>query len=501
MLLRCPLREGSRSEEVAIMKKRKILMGANWGIFVALLLALFVIFNYLSYRHFKRFDCTFSENYSLSPQTEKTLAGLKDDIDIIVLLPAGDEIYERVERLLETFRSASSKVKVEFLDPEKDREQYELTAKKFSVTTPNSVVFSYKDSSKWVEKDQLVDYDFSTESYAQPKIRSFKAEGAFLNAILEVIDPRRPKIYFTIGHGEKRANEENNRGISLFRERLQREGATIEELQTFGLSDIPKDASLVAVVQVARPFTEDEAKTIDRYLASGGKLLLLLDPVIIEGKNLSFGKTGLEGLCEKWGIGLDPDIVVDPKGTLVQMGAQTFFAVNYSGHKIVSDLGQNKYPLLFILSRNLRKLEPQDKDYAAEELVSTSPDAWGETDLRDLKNVSIGPDDPKGVLPLAIAVSSGKENKKARIVAAGDSDLFSDLAFLSPAGGNSIFAMNVYHFLLSMEERIAIPPKEMKENGIALTSNQLITNFILLVILYPFLIGLLGVFTYFSRRR
>jgi hypothetical protein len=483
------------------MKKQRILRGANWGIFVTLLFALFIIINYLSYRHFKRFDWTFSETYSLAPQTEKTLQGLKDDIEIIVLLPTGDEIYEKVERLLQTFRSTSSKVKVEFLDPEKDRDRYELTAKKFSVTTPNAVIFSYKDNSKWVEKDQMVEYDFSGQNYMQPKIKSLKAEGAFLNAILEVVDPRKPKIYFTVGHGEKRNAEENNSGISLFKERLRREGAAIEELQTLGLTDIPKDASLVIVAEVQKPFTDYEAKILDGYLSGGGRLLLLLDPVITEGKDLKFGLTGLEKLCAKWGIGLGSTIVVDPKGALIQMGAQTFFAVNYSSHKTVVDLSKNKYPLLFILSRSLAKLEPGDKDYNVGDLVSTSPEAWGETDLTDLKNITKGISDPQGVLPLALVVSSEKESKGARIVAVGDSDVFSDMAFLSQAGGNSIFAMNVCHYLLSMEERIAIPPKEVKETGIVLTSNQLITNFIIIVILFPFLIGLLGVFMHFSRRR
>jgi len=483
------------------MKKQNILRGANWGAFVAALVGLFFIINYLSYRHFRRFDWTFSEAYSLSPQTLKTLEGLKDEIEVFVLLPQGDEIYEKVERLLQTFMSASSKVKVEFLDPEKDRQRYELTAKKYSVTTPESVIFASKENSKWVEKEQLIEWDFSGGDYMQPKMKAFKGEGAFLNAILEVTDPRRPKIYFTIGHGERRDSSKNNTGISVFKDRLRKEGATVEELQLLGLGEIPADASLVVVAGVEKAFSGEESSLLDRYLSKGGRLLLLLDPVIEEGKELRFMSTGLESLCEKWGIGLDSTIVVDPKGALAQMGAQTFFAANYSSHKTVIDLARNQYPILFMLARNLKRLEPQDKDYRVEDLVSTSPEAWGERDLKDLKRISRGPDDAQGVLPLALAVSSDKKGKDARIIAVSDSDAFSDVAFLAQAGANSIFAMNAAHYLLSMEERIAIPPKEVKEEGVVLTSNQVITNFILLVIVYPLLIGLLGLYVYFSRRR
>lgn len=483
------------------MKKQNILRGANWGAFVAALIGLFVIVNYLSYRHFKRFDWTSSEAYSLSPQTEKTLGGLKSEIEVFVLLPRGDEVYEKVERLLQTFMSESPKVKAEFLDPEKDRQRYELTAKKYGVTTPESVIFACGDSSKWVEKDQMIEYDFSGGDYMQPKVKAFKGESAFLNAILEVTDPRRPKIYFTVGHGERRDQEQNNSGISYFKERLRKEGASVEELQLLGLGAVPSDASLVVIAGVQKAFTPEEAGLVDRYLAKGGRLLLTLDPVVEEEKELKFAPTGLESLCEKWGVGLENDIVVDPKGALAQMGAQTFFAVNYSYHGTVADLAKNKYPLLFILSRSLKKLDPADKDYRSEVVVSTSPESWGETNLKDLKNVNRDAEDPQGALPLVIAVSSDVKGKDARIMAVSDSDVFSDITFFSQAGANSIFAMNAAHYLLSMEERIAIPPREVKEEGVVLTNNQLITNFIILVILYPFLIGLMGVFMYFSRRR
>ena len=483
------------------MKRQNILRSANWGAFVAALLGLFVIINYLSYRHFERFDWTGSESYSLSPQTEKVLTGLKDDIEVSVLLPPGDEVFENVDRLLQSFRAASSKVKVELLDPEKDRQLYELTAKKYGVTTPQSVIFACRDSSKWVEKDQMVEYDFSGGDYMQPKVSTFKGESVFLNAILEVTDPRRPKVYFTVGHGERRDQDQNNTGVSLFKERIRKEGGTVEELQTLGLQEIPRDASLVVVAGIQKAFSAEESGLLDSYLSKGGRLLLLADPVIEQGKELKFGATGLEGFCRKWGIELQDTIVVDPKGALPQMGAQTFFAVNYSQHKTVVDLAKNKYALLFLLSRSLEKTAPQDKDYKAEELVSTSPDAWGETDLMDLKNVNRGASDPQGPLPLAIAVGSEVKGKEARMIVVSDSDAFSDIAFFSQAGANYIFAMNAVHYLLSMEERIAIPPKEIKEKPVVLTSNQLITNFIILVILYPFLVGLAGMFVFFSRRR
>lgn len=482
-------------------RRKKFLTGANWSIFVVLIISLFVIVNYLSIRHFKTFDMTFSKEFSLSEQTKKFLKNLKDEIEIYVLLPVGDENYERVEKLLNSFKSESTKIKVEFLDPEKDRDKYEIVLKKYSVTTPNAVVFANKERSKWVEKDQFVEYDFSNYQFdGSATVKSFKGEGAFLNAMYEVVDPRKPKIYFTIGHGERRDFEENNRGIYLFKERLSKEGAVTEELQTIGLSEIPKDASLVVVAGPQKPFTKQEEEILERYFERGGAIFLFLDPVIEEGKEIKFGKTGLEEMCQRLGIELLDGLIVDPQAALLAGRAQTFFGVNYSHHFITSDLEKNKYPILFILARPLKIIEPVNKDYKSETLISTSPAAWAETNLNNLKDVKKDEKDPQGILTLA-AVTSSQGNNKSRMVVVGDTDVISEGAFLSQLGGNSIFALNCVHYLVQQEERISIPPKEVNRKSIILTSTQLVTNFVILVILFPFFIALLGIFVYFSRRR
>ncbi|GEM_PF-1177484 len=482
-------------------RKKEILKGTNWSIFIILCISLFVIVNYLSIRHFKTFDMTFSGEFSLSEQTKKFLKNLKEEIEIYVLLPVGDESYERVERLLNSFKSESPKIKVEFLDPEKDREKYEMVLKKYSVTTPNAVVFANKERSKWVEKDQFVEYDFSNYQFdGMAKVKSFKGEGSFLNAMYEVVDPRKPKIYFTIGHGERRDFEENNKGIYLFKERLSKEGAVTEELQTIGLAEIPEDASLVIVAGPQMPFTKQEEEILERYFERGGALFLFLDPVIEEGKEMKFGKTGLEEMCERFGVELLDGLIVDPEASLLAGRAQTFFGVNYSHHSITSDLEKNKYPILFILARPLKVVDAVNKDYKSETLISTSSAAWGETNLSNLKDVKKDEKDHQGVLTLSAVVSSKGKNK-SRMVVVGDSDVISEGAFLSQLGGNSIFALNCVHYLVEQEERISIPPKEVSRQSIVLTSTQLITNFVILVVLFPFIIAVFGVFVYFVRRR
>jgi hypothetical protein len=69
-------------------------------------------------------------------------------------------------------------------------------------------------------------------------------------------------------------------------------------------------------------------------------------------------------------------------------------------------------------------------------------------------------------------------------VVVGDSDVLSD-ALLQAGGGNLLFGLNAAHWLLSQEDRIAIPPKTAVETHLALTAGQSNFLFVLFVILLP----------------
>src|SRR4029450_4925859 len=74
--------------------------------------------NYLVFKHTKRWDLTKNKRYSLSDQTKKVLANLKDDVKITYFdratnLAAGED-------RLKEYQAASPRIKTEFVDPLKD---------------------------------------------------------------------------------------------------------------------------------------------------------------------------------------------------------------------------------------------------------------------------------------------------------------------------------------------------------------------------------------------
>ena len=481
--------------------KKRALQETNWTVFLILLAALFVIVNYLSYRHYHRWDVTAWRTFSLSPQTKKVVKDLRQPLKVVIFLARNDDIYDKVKDLLTAYSEASGQIKVEYIDPDREKARLQVLAQKYNVTLANVVVFDAGTSSKYVERDQMVEYDFSAMQFgAPPKMKGFKAEEAFTNAILDVLNPKKAVVYFTQGHGERGLGEKGE-GINTFRDRLAKEGDQLKEWESLGKMAVPEDADLLVVAGPKKPFLPQEADAIEKYLDKGGRALFLLDPITINGKQPAFGETGLEGVLKNWGATLGQDIAVDPSAAVPQVGAQTFFAIDYSDHPTVKDLKLNKYPVLFSLAQSVGEGVASDKAYLATALLKSSPGSWGEKDLAGLeKGISKDPTDTQGPLNMAIAISSETPGKKTRIVVVGDSDLISD-DLLQVGVGNLLFGLNAAHWLLQEESRIAIPPKTAVEAHLTLTATQSNFLFVLFVLVFPAAVIASGVFVYLRRRR
>jgi len=482
---------------------RRALQGANWGVFLLLCLALFGLINYLSFRHYRRWDLTAGGSFSLSDQTRNALKGLQEPLDVVVFLSPSDELFDRVKGLLTAYQEAGGgRVRLEYLDADRQKERLQTLAKRYRVTQPNCVVFSSGEQSRFVEKDQMVEYDFSAyQMGGPPKVKAFKAEEAFTNALFSVLNPAKPTVYFTTGHGERGGTGAGGAGLLLLRTRLQGEGATLNDFPTLGKGAVPPDASLVVVAGPQYPLSAEEAALLDRYLSGGGHLLLLLDPLFTEGKSPTFAPTGLEILCARWGVALKDDIALDPELGVSQLGAQTFYAAELSSHPATRDLARNQLPIIFALARSLSLVTPQEAEYRSQFLARTSDKAWGETDLASLeKGVRKDDRDSAGPLTLAAAVWSDKTEKTARLVVVGDSDVASD-SLAQSAAGNLLFLLNSVHWLLSQENRIAIPPKTAVETHLALTGSQANFLFLTLTFLLPAAVVGLGGWVYVRRRR
>ena len=188
------------------------------------------------------------------------------------------------------------------------------------------------------------------------------------------------------------------------------------------------------------------------------------------------------------------------------VGAETVLANRYGTHPIVRSLSAEQLPVVFPLARSVTKAEKPPEGLAETMLVETSPEGWGETNLKALAegNGAIQKEagDTPGPVSMAVAVGPADEKKadgkSARLVVIGNSRFAGDGSIAN--GGNGVLLANAVHWLTGSEKQIGIAPKTMEQASLSLTDAQVRRIGIFAVAGLPGLAILLGLWVWYRRR-
>jgi len=472
---------------------------------IALAVAMLIGINWLGSRHWLRGDWTKTHIYSLSTTTRKLVAGLTKPVRITAFLDRDSRLYTPVSELLSRYRALSPKIEVEELDPKRNRARAEAVAREFGGIRLNTVVFRSGDRKKYVEEDKLAELDYTgmQNGGGAPEIKAFKGEEAFTAALVAVTEDRTPHVYFSSGHGEASLDSgERGRGLADVKQLLERDNLTAAKWESFGKDAIPADADAIVVAGPRTAFLEPEAGALEKYLAGGGHVLLMLDPVL-PAPGGPAPDLGLGKLLAANGVKLGNDIVIDPSNALPLVGAETVFANHYGNHPIVRSLSEEGVPVILPLARSVSKADPAPPGATVTNLLETTPDGWGETSLANLEEqVKKDPADTPGPVSLAVASGSGDEEKapakKARLVIIGNSR-FVSAEGLSNSGNANLF-LNSIHWLTGASKRMGIAPKTMEQASLSLTRSQVQRIGLFSVLGMPLLAVVLGVWVWYRRR-
>lgn len=484
---------------------------------ILLLAALVAGVNYLGARHWVRGDWTKTRLYSLSETTRKVLAGLTKPVQVTVFMRRNSRLYMAVSEIMNRYRTASAKIEVELLDPERNPMRAQALVKQFGIRQ-ETVVFRSGDRKKYVEEDKLADFDYSgVQQGAAPQIRTFKGEEAFTSAILDVTEKTVSKIYFSTGHGEpKLDSQERGQGFDQLKQLLERANLSVAAWSSLGKDTLPGDASVIVVAGPKAAFLPPEIGALQKYADGGGRILLLLDPVLPEPAaapaDLGFG-----GLLSTYGLKLGNDIVIDPANAVPMVGPETVIANDYGVHPIVRPLSDEGLPVVFPLARSVTRPEKVPEGYMESMLVDTSKDGWGETSLTKLESVKKDPEDTPGPVSIAVSVESvakdgGKKDaekkdkdpkapappKPFRLVVVGNSR-FAANGTIGNAG-NANFALNAINWLAGQERLVGIAPKTPEQASLALTRSQVNRIGLFAIVGMPVFAVVLGVWVWYRRR-
>jgi ABC-type uncharacterized transport system involved in gliding motility auxiliary subunit len=476
-------------------RRHRLWITLNTGAALLLALAVALMVNYLSFRHYYRADWSRAQLYKLSSKTTSLLESLEKPIEVTVSFQTGNILYDEVTNLLREYQFHSRRLNIHRVDPDRELAKTEELKSKYAGLEPNVVIFDCEGRSKYVRADEIATIDASS---GLERITAFKGEQAFSSAIQGVVQKTVPTVYFLTGHGERDITDFDLRtGFSRAGQLVERDNITVKPLLLSTEKQIPSDCSALIIAGASKGMSQAEADIISGWLRRSGRLMVLTDA----------GQTsGLEKLLQEWGVLLRNDVVYDPDFSLQ---GQDIYVAAYGKHPITEKLSN----IAAVLYRP-RSVEPdysQLKTTAVDRprvtpLILSSKKSWSETQLDQMPaKYDVGTDDRLGPIPLAVAVEKGDtaglldvQIRPSRLVVFGDSDFISNSAI---TGANQSLFMSALSWLLDREQLMAVAPKEVDDTHLKLTSERIRTLFWSAVGIIPALAALLGVALWLRRRK
>ncbi|MFP6906317.1 MAG: GldG family protein [Verrucomicrobiota bacterium] len=510
-----PEPERPASQRVWENRRRKALVGLNTSSALLLAVLLWLMVNYLGSRHYQRVDISASKYYALSEKTENILDGLTNRVDVkVVIQPGGtseeQNLYEDVRKLIQEYEYASRKIEVEIIDPDRDKGRIEEVRAQYGLTDSNVVIFESGKRLKMLTKHDMGVFkqDRPTVLGGRPELKQFRGEAAFTAAILYVIRPGQPRVYFLSGHGEKDIElfDRSPAAYSHIRRELELDNIVVKKLYLAGEERVPEDCSAMVVAAPTIAISLPEVELIRAYLRDGGRMMFLSDLL---------AETQLEPVLEEWGVRMGDGFILDLRKTQFKGGV---IVTQYGEHPITAKLDgfasiylrpRAVVPITPVLPENQG---PRDRPLFVP-LMSNSKAGWWEKDLQEDPPVFTPGEDVPGPVCFAAAIEKGAvalpgkpaveddtvevELETTRLVVVGDSAFGSNL---HRSGGSIAFFLNSINWLIDRQQLISIPPKEVRKFKLVIQKPDLDRLFFTVVGGLPGMVALLGFLVWWRRR-
>lgn len=487
---------------------RQLRHGGNTAVLILFVLGILGVGNYIVYSNTKRWDLTRNKRFSLSDQTKKVLAELKDDVQLVYFqnFLAPGSLQQAKDRIRE-YQILSPHLKADFVDAR----QEPLKARKYEVTAIPTLVLVRGDKQEKISSDNEQD---------------------ITNALIKVTRAGKKTVCFAEGEGERNPDEGGETGYSSVKGLLEKQNYATKKVRLVGLEKVPADCK---VLVVAGPKKDPAPVVIDlirAYVKGGGHAFVMIEP---DYEKDSY--PNLAGLLKEWNLEAGKGVVIDLYGRLARLNevAPIGHATGY--HEIVRDLTGTYYEA-FYLARPLKAGTGTVAGVVAQDLISTTPQAelegqvvtWSQADLKADGKLSFDPKkDVKGPLTLAAVATikpqpspspvappspaagaspapspspspePEKKEPEGRVVAVGDSD-FATNSFLNNAPGNMDFFMNSVAWLSEDADLIAIRPRDAEDQRMRLTSFQRRNVWLLGLVVLPGASIVAGIVVWWRRR-
>lgn len=459
--------------------------GSSTIVSIIIFMAIMAVVAMIAERHPWRVDLTEEGGFTLSEQTRNILKSLEKPIEMKAFFQTASPEQTKAKDLLDTYHYYDKRITYEFIDPDRQPD----IARRYEIRTYGTIVLEGYDKKQTVQSAD---------------------EESITNAILKLSRNEEKKIYFLNGHGEHSVDSTERDGYSMARSALQKENYRVEALNLMQQEQVPKDAAAVVICGPQKELFPQEITSLKNYLASGGKLMVLVEPQ---------QDGGLSDFLKSYGVELKNDIVIDKLSRIFGGSYLTPVVVQYGLHKITDSFGVATF---YPEARSVTPSKEMPEGVQVEVLASTSPNAWAETNMKLLDQGQAGFDEKEDITgPVSLAAISeidtakvlpkppenpsqdknnpeGANGKKAYLIVAGDSNFADNTNFA--LSGNGDFFLNMVNFLAEEENLITIRPREKVGRPLIMTENQMRMLLWTVLVLVPLLVVLTGLGVYRMRR-
>ncbi|MCE5310191.1 MAG: GldG family protein [Acidobacteriales bacterium] len=440
-------------------------------LYTLIVIAVLGMANWLANRHNKTYDSTANKRFSLSDQTEKVVKNLKQDVRIKYFDKTSE--FGRARDLLDRYDNLSSKLAVDYIDPDKKPQ----LAKAEAVRNYGTI---YIETGRKREEAKSV------------------SEEEITGALIRALKGGERSVCFVTGSGEHGLDDTGRTGYSSLKEALEKNNYRTRTISLLEKPEVPKDCTTLVVGGPKHDYVEPAANAVKAYVEGGGRALIMLDPPVQLGREETSENQALVKVIDSWGVTLNKDLVLDTSGIgqLFGLSEVVPLVTTYETHAIVREMKEvaTAFPLT-------RSLETKSADKAtAEKLLSTSSNSFATGNLSSAE-IRINPaKDKKGPFALAAAgtYSTGQAGQQGRFVVAGCSSWAANniLRF----NGNRDLLLNMMNWLSSDEDLISIRPKEPEDRRLNMTRRQMNSVFYTSVIGIPLIILAAGLSVWWRRR-
>lgn len=489
-------------------------ISASVGVIAAMVLALLV--NILVSRHYRRWDWTRGGLYTLSDATTQTLHGLEEPIRVYVLLSEGDPLALAVRHLLEAYRGETTRLDVDFVDPDRRAAEFIAVQQRFGIVagksedgkivTDAAIVVARGDVPHFITLRDLVQLDEDDELRRRPRI-----EQALTSAIRAVLSQERPRACFAVGHGEGSVAAgagPGAGGLGPFRESLIKNNFEVVDV---GADDALAPCRVVVIAGPTEKVPADEVKRFVAYADQGGSLLVAIGPELDAERERARNR-GLGDLLARFGVASNDDFVfeLDPRLRMAQGYGESFIAQART-HPVTEGL-------LKVADRGVAAVITLGSSLSATgagaaapaPLLVTSDQAFGMVDFFTWSKSRTppvpGPADRKGPLTMAFASELPKPPGSSlphggRLVVIGSaSSLWGANWQAEELRGGSLFVGSAVAWLTARPQLLDIPEKPTFTAGLHVSDAWLASTFRYVVLYIPLATVMLGVAVYLRRR-